>query len=411
MASCAHSWTTTNMQVLMIVLYSIIFPISLLGNSLVLFVVFKKQNMRSALNLLIVNMAIADLLLTIFVMPYSVVFLFVWLEWFSGIFGLILCKTIFFSLTVSLAASVISLFVMTVDRFVTIVFVWKRCLDLRNSKVSLVVIWTISIAIMAPYLQVYTVEQAIPGDDRYLCYPDWTRMPVDFNKLFAVCMFVVLYAIPLLLMAILYSIIVHKLWRDRFARQNSGSGGDVTINNSKKRVVKMLITVTFSFAVCWFPLHIIHYYIYFDSQSYMCLSLYVILLSFWLGHANSAINPILYFIFNKTFRRAFLEALHIVSFNTVNFISNSSRRSSRRPSTTQNNGKSMSHNDNGAAAQPSPPAQPDTHARTQNMYGYANLRYHIEIEKSKSPGRDSRIDGKNKSRYSMLVVMDKLTTV
>lgn len=71
----------------------------------------------------------------------------------------------------------------------------------------------------------------------------------------------------------------------------------------------------------------------------------------------------------------------------------------------------MSHNDNGAAAQPSPPAHPGTHVRTQNMYGYANLCYHIEIEKSESPGRDSRIVDKKKPRYSMLVVMDKLTTV
>ena len=301
---------TVSLQVVLTVLYALIFPIALLGNSLVLYVVFKRQSMRSVLNLLIVNMAIADLLVTVFIMPYSVAYLFVGLEWFSGIFGLILCKTIHFSLTASIAGSVITLIVITVDRFVSIVFVWKTCLNLRTSKVSLVVIWLIAIAIMGLHLEVYTVDQAIPGDERYFCYPDWQRMPADFNKFFAVGMFFMLYAFPLVLMAILYSMIVHKLWKDSFAG-NAASAGDATINRSKKRVVKMLVTVTVAFAVCWFPLHAIHYFIYFDSATFQCMSVYIILMSFWLGHANSAINPVLYVIFNKTFRRAFLQALHI----------------------------------------------------------------------------------------------------
>ncbi|XP_068743187.1 QRFP-like peptide receptor [Montipora capricornis] len=403
MDTCVRSWTI-NIQVLMTVLYSVIFPVSLLGNSLVLYVVFKKQNMRSALNLLIVNMAIADLLMTIFTMPYSVAFLFAGSEWFSGVFGLILCKTIHFSMTASIASSVITLVVLTVDRFVTIVFVWKSCLNLRTSKVSLIIIWVISLAIMGIYLQVYTVEQTFPGDDTYECYPDWAGMPKDFSKLFALGFFAILYAIPLLLMAVLYTIIVHKLWRNRFA-QSTGSGGDVNINNSKKRVVKMLVTVTLFFAICWFPLHTIHYYMYFNSQSYECLSLYVILLSFWLGHANSAINPVLYVIFNKTFRRAFLDALYIVSFSTVNLMSTTGRRSSRRPSTTQNNGRSMSNNHK------QPPSPLPQALSQRKMYGYGKLRPQSETTKSRSSEGDSQMHGKKIARYSMLVVIDKMTSV
>ena len=153
MPSCRQTMTLS-MQVIMTILYALIFPIALLGNSLVLHVVFKRQSMRSVLNLLIVNMAVADLLVTIFIMPYSVASLFVGLQWFDGIFGLILCKTTHFSLTASIAASVITLIVITVDRFVTIVFVWKPCLNLRTSKISLVIIWVVSIAIMGLHLDV-----------------------------------------------------------------------------------------------------------------------------------------------------------------------------------------------------------------------------------------------------------------
>ena len=230
------------------------------------------------------------------------------------------------------------------------------------------------------------------------------RNAKDFSKLFALGFFVILYAIPLLLMTVLYTIIVHKLWRNRFA-QSTGSGGDVNINNSKKRVVKMLVTVTLFFAICWFPLHTIHYYMYFNSQSYKCLSLYVILLSFWLGHANSAINPVLYVIFNKTFRRAFLDALYIVSFSTVNLMSTTGRRSSRRPSTTQNNGRSMSNNHK------QPPSPLPQALSQRKMYGYGKLRPQSETTKSRSSEGDSQMHGKKIARYSMLVVTDKMTSV
>ena len=405
MAQCKQA-TTVSLQITLTTLYSLVFPIALLGNSLVLHVVFKKQSMQSVLNLLIVNMAIADLLVTVFVMPYSVAFVFVGAQWFSGIFGSILCKTIHFFLTASIAASVITLIVITLDRFVTIVFVWRTCLNLRTSKVSLLIIWAISIAIMGLHLKVYTSKQAIPGDERYFCYPDWTHMPVDFNKYFAVGMFVMLYAVPLVLMAILYSVIVHKLWRDRFA-ENAGSGGDANINSSKNRVVKMLVTVTVAFAVCWFPLHTIHYYIYFETESFKCMSKYLILLSFWLGHANSAINPILYVIFNQTFRRAFLQALHIESFSSANFKSATRRPSSKGPLTGQTNVKSISENgiNNNNKQLSSPPAG------NRNVQLH-NITYHqSENSKSKSPDHYSFIGDRKKVQICVMIVAERTTRV
>lgn len=398
--------TTVSLQVVLTVLYAIIFPIALLGNSLVLYVVFKRQSMRSVLNLLIVNMAIADLLVTVFIMPYSVAYLFVGLEWFSGIVGLILCKTIHFSLTASIAASVITLIVITVDRFVSIVFVWKTCLNLRTSKVSLVVIWIIAIGIMGLHLEVYTVNQAIQGDERYYCYPDWQRMPLGFNKFFAIGMFVMLYAFPLVLMAILYSMIVHKLWKDSFDR-SAASGGDANINSSKKRVVKMLVTVTVAFAVCWFPLHTIHYYIYFEAETFRCMSLFLILLSFWLGHANSALNPVLYVIFNKTFRRAFLQALHIESYSSVN--SSVRKRSERQLTTTQTRVMNSCRNGNNNEENISYSPPPSNVRSQKEMYAYGKLVQPKEYSRSKSSNSNS--DGGKTKRFSIMVIMDKMTSV
>ena len=398
--------TTVSSQVVFTVLYAIIFPIALLGNSLVLYVVYKRQSMRSVLNLLIVNMAIADLLVTVFIMPYSVAYLFVRAQWFSGIVGLILCKTIHFSLTASIAASVITLIIITVDRFVSIVFVWKTCLNLRTSKVSLVAIWIIAIGTMGLHLGVYTVDQAVPGDERYYCYPDWQRMPVGFNKFFAIGMFVMLYAFPVVLMAILYSMIVHKLWKGSFTG-SSASSGDANINSSKRRVVKMLITVTVAFAVCWFPLHTIHYYIYFEAETFRCMPHFLLLLSFWLGHANSALNPVLYVIFNNTFRRAFLQALHIESYTSVNSFAR--KRSDRQFATTQTHAMSSFRNGNNNEEN-IPSSPPPSNSRSQGeMYAYGKLVQPKENSRSKSSNSSS--DGGKTKRRSIMIILDKMTTV
>lgn len=255
-------------------------------------------------------MAIADLLVTIFTMPYSMAYLFIKNLWFQGVFGDVLCRTVHFSLAASIGASIFTLVTMTLDRFISIVYVWRKSLTLGSSKLALVLIWVLSFAMFGFYLRLYRVDY-IYG--RYRCYPKFSDfLPREFPAIFAICMFVFLYAIPLLLMGVLYSIICHKLHKQKM------EGGDQQIEKKKKRVVQMLITVTISFAICWLPLHILHYYIYFDMETYQCLHTFLILGGFWLGHANSAVNPCLYVIFNKTFRRAFLKALHLSSFDSLN---------------------------------------------------------------------------------------------
>lgn len=220
-----------------------------------------------------------------------------------------MCRAVHFSLTTSIAASVFTMSVMTVDRFVAIAFVWKRSLTLGKSKIILAIIWVLSLACMAINLYVYRVGYS---NDSYWCYPDWLpafdneTSPKIFNKI----VFVALYLLPLLLMAVLYAVICYKLWQKSYF-ENSGAGGCNHVDSSKKRVVKMLITIVISFGLCWLPLHVSHYYINYELHTYLCWPPWLKLGSFWLGHSNSALNPCIYVYFNKTFRRAFMDALHL----------------------------------------------------------------------------------------------------
>lgn len=66
-------------------LYAVIFVIGLLGNSVVLFIVFKEKTMRTVTNLFIANLAISDLLLCLFCATLTPVYTLLG-EWTFGSF-------------------------------------------------------------------------------------------------------------------------------------------------------------------------------------------------------------------------------------------------------------------------------------------------------------------------------------
>lgn len=103
-------------------IYCLIFIISLAGNSLIGIIVYKRKRMRTSTNFLIVNMAMSDLLLPIFLFPKVVTELYVdsWL--IGGALGQALCKLHIFLSDVSVTVSTQSLTLITVDRFRAVVF-------------------------------------------------------------------------------------------------------------------------------------------------------------------------------------------------------------------------------------------------------------------------------------------------
>ena len=104
------------------VAYSTIFVASLVGNSLVGGIVYKMKTMRRTINFFIVNMAMSDLLFSVFTFPWALTELNAGSWLIPGIVGHILCKMISFATVVSVAVSIQSLVLIAVDRFGAVVF-------------------------------------------------------------------------------------------------------------------------------------------------------------------------------------------------------------------------------------------------------------------------------------------------
>ena len=74
------------------VAYSLILVVSLVGNSLIVLIVYKTPTLRKPINMLIANMAMSDLLYPIFLFPVRLADLHVGSWLIGGTLGQALCK-------------------------------------------------------------------------------------------------------------------------------------------------------------------------------------------------------------------------------------------------------------------------------------------------------------------------------
>ena len=297
--------------------YVVIFLVALFGNSVGFYVVvIKKESLsRSVTNLFIGNMAVADLLLTITIMPFSVAFLYRDALWIGGTLGSITCKALSYVMPVFISASVFTMMLISFDRFYAVFFPLKEKF-FQKPKVLSAIIWISSFGLMTPSVLMYQTREIQPGV--YYCLQEWPWAPpndTDFTetykvlKSFHICLFVVLYALPLSVTLFIYFLICRKLWLGKIPGNVTDS--KIAAENRLKRKVTCLLVITcVVFAVCWFPVYVNHYFWYVRPDQSHKLPSKVQMLFLWIAHANSALNPCLYILLNKKFRQKFQATLH-----------------------------------------------------------------------------------------------------
>ena len=106
---------------------SLILLPSLIGNTLLITIVFKRPELRNTVNYFIVNMAVSDFVFPLLSIPVRLAAIVSssWQWHIEGMSGLIFCKFYVFVERVSLAVSGQSLCWIALDRFVAVVFPMK----------------------------------------------------------------------------------------------------------------------------------------------------------------------------------------------------------------------------------------------------------------------------------------------
>lgn len=137
------------------VIYSCISLIGIIGNCLVIFVIVSKRSMRTVTNLLLLNLAIADLCFVVIVPPFTA-FQLATSTW---PFGDAVCKLLHYLVNVTAYVTVYTLVLISVIRYMTVVHsVQTAGIRTRiNVIVMVAAIWMVVLAVNVPILMSYGV--------------------------------------------------------------------------------------------------------------------------------------------------------------------------------------------------------------------------------------------------------------
>ncbi|XP_068630731.1 QRFP-like peptide receptor [Battus philenor] len=308
-------------DLVIITLYVAVLAASLAANTLLIFVVVKFQYMRSVTNIFLVNLSVADLLVTLFCMPVQIAKA-VTLLWY---FGEIMCKTVNFLQGVAVASSVFTITAMSVDRYLAITQSLRQpwMPSRRGACMLLAVLWLIALVIFAPLLVVAAVErEVVPLLSRTENGSVWVESSIEFctekwpnsinKELFGAFSFILVYAVPGSIVVVSYSLMGRRLCSvlPPFD-QTEGSANSqqrLRLVRERKRVAWILLLLAVLFALCWLPYNILQLLIdvnVVQVDSGALLLPYTLLL----GHTNSAINPIVYCLMTRNFRRSLRKLL------------------------------------------------------------------------------------------------------
>lgn len=272
---------------------AVIFVADLVGNTLVIIVILKNPSMRErgeTTNFFLLNLAIADLLVTI-VIPFSIHSAYK--ECWD--LSMSICKFNSFLVTLSLLTSIHTLMYISIHKFVSVrrVAVMNNFNDPVSRRTSFILIglaW-----IYALIFSILTVmSEPIFKEKTLQCGP---RYPVIGNKTFFlhIANQIGNLFIPLVILTFCYiRIFMYIRHHTHEQRRMSSSSGEASNTQGERGVTLTLVIVLACFLLSWLPYIVYTNYGAIVKDKKNDIPYYLNPLAYCFGYMNSACNPLIY---------------------------------------------------------------------------------------------------------------------
>ncbi|XP_060906799.1 chemerin-like receptor 1 [Labrus mixtus] len=265
-----------------LVIYSIVFILGVLGNSLVIYVTGFRMK-RTVNSVWFLNLALADFLFLAFLVV-SIISVSKNNEWQ---FGLFMCKLNNFVSVVNMFASIFLLTAISLDRCLSIwVVVWaqnKR--TVCKAQVTCVVIWVTAVVCSIPYATFRDLRESM--GKTFCSYTE--SFTKEKHYILMIFRFVMGFLIPFLVIFVSYVAIGVRAGRLQRTR--------------RKKSRKIIFSIILAFFICWLPLHVMQFLQSSNTQGHKIIVKIGGQLSVCLAYLNSCLNPILYVFMCEEFKK------------------------------------------------------------------------------------------------------------
>ncbi|XP_067304354.1 relaxin-3 receptor 1 [Pseudorasbora parva] len=283
------------LRIIISVVYSAVCAVGLIGNLLVFFLMKIRQGRKkSIINFFVINLAVTDFQFVL-TLPFWAVDTALDFSW---PFGNAMCKIILSITVMNMYASVFFLTAMSITRYWSVASALKlssrkKCLSV---KWICAVLWILATVATAP-TSIFSTVTVVAGEKLCLLkFPDGH----DWLALYHLQKLIIAFIMPMFILSVCYLLLL------RFVRKRG-------VNNHQRRrskVAKSVTVVVLSFFICWMPNHAITLWgvlvklnaVHWDKSYYM-VHTYVFPVTVCLAHTNSCLNPVLYCLMRREFRK------------------------------------------------------------------------------------------------------------
>ncbi|XP_077863871.1 LOW QUALITY PROTEIN: melanopsin-B-like [Saccoglossus kowalevskii] len=240
-------------MVFYIIIQSTFFIGGTVGNILVLAAFSLHSKLRTVSNIFIISLAISDLAVTGFVLPFNVVGILKTHHFFR--LNSDLCEVISFVCVTSCIASLWNIMAISVNRYIHICkSKYKQIFSFRNTILMCILIWIISALVDLPN------------------FMNWGGHRYDMKTL---------------------------NHREQEPGCHTRNTRHAKLSKQQKRLLKMIFAIFAVFILCWVPYGIV---VLIDFQDRLSQTVHIIV---WvIAHASAALDPVIYAVTNKRFQQS-----------------------------------------------------------------------------------------------------------
>lgn len=310
-------------KIIRYVIYAFLFLLAIGGNLAVVSVPLRNKRMRNFTYFLITNLAVSDIG-AMLCLPPVLVSEYYNLTWPMGE---ALCKLVNPAITMFSLITTNSLVAIAVDRFMALVFPFKRRPNVKESALVISLTWLLAFGLVLPSFGARKLHGEIyEGKEYFYCqevFPGKTEDRNMIKKIYTVCLYLINNTIPIIIISVVYAVIIIKLkgisFSQVFKRKSSkdsdsfskpiGLTSDELYRKQKqereKKFMKMLLSVVVVFVLFYVPVQTFFLLITLEVKNewqYMIILYQYLFLMMWVPNA---LNPIFYGSMNEQYSKAF----------------------------------------------------------------------------------------------------------